>query len=332
MHESLVEILQCPACRGDLCWAVTERDGGRLLEAEASCYDCGAVYGVHDGIGGFLTADLQRTDLWDEGHGRLTEYLIAHPDVRNRLLDGPAEELEPVDRLLRAEYLEDTGDVAGAEEAGRGAREKLYTPELNDLWEECLEHMVQISLGQPGPLIDLVSGRGTLVELLAEQDAPIIVSTELSLRGLHRGRRRLKYKGQADKVSHLVVDVRKTPFCDQGSPTLLSHMGLANIPEGASDALSELKRVCGGMLLFSHAFCRPDDTVHAPLLRDIGHPLAFLDDAMKALDSAGWDAEILINRRVPVKPTPASELVPEMTVDRFPLADAEFDGVLVIAC
>ena len=332
MHESLVEILQCPACRGDLCWAVMERDGGVLLEADASCRDCGATYQVREGIGAFLTPDLQGTDLWEERHGQLTEYLIAHPDVRSKLIDGPLEELEPVDRLLRAEYLEDLGDVEGAEEAGRGAREQLYTPELSDLWNECLEHMVEISLGQPGPLVDVASGRGTLVELLAEQDSPLIVATDFSVRVLRRARRRLQQKGRADRVSHLVVDVRKMPFCDQGAPTLLSHMGLANIIEGATDALSELRRVCGGVFLFSHAFCRPDDPVHAPVLRDTGHPLAFLDAAMEELDSAGWDAEVPINRRIPMKPTPTSKLVPGMIADRFPLADAEFDGVLVIAC
>jgi len=327
-----VEILVCPACRGDLCWAVMERDGGVLLEADASCRDCGATYQVREGIGAFLTPDLQRTDLWEEGHAELTEYLSTRPGLRAALVDGPLEDLEPVDRLLRAEYLEDLGDVEGAEEAGRGAREQLYTPELNALWDECLDHMVQMSSGQPGPLVDVASGRGTLVELIAEQDGPLIVATDFSVRVLRRGRRRLQQKGRADRVSHLVADVRRMPFCDQGAPTLLSHMGLANIIEGASDALSELRRVCGGLFVFSHAFCRPDDPVHAPILQDIGHPLAFLEKAMEALSSAGWEVEIPINRRVPVKPTPTSELVPEMAVDRFPLADAEFDGVLVMAC
>ncbi len=332
MHESLVEILLCPACRGDLCWTVMERDGGVLLEADASCQDCGVTYQVREGIGAFLTPDLQRTDLWEEGHAEITEYLSTRPGLRAALVDAPLEDLEPVDRLLRAEYLEDLGDVAGAEQAGRGAREQLYTPELNELWDECLAHMAQISSGHPGPIVDVASGRGTLVELMVEGDCPLIVATDFSVRVLRRSRRRLLYMGQAGRVSHLVVDARKTPFCDDSIPALSSHMGLANIIVGASDALSELKRVCGGVLLFSHAFCRPDDPVHAPILREIGHPLAFLEDATEALDSAGWDAEILINRRVPVKPTPTSKLIPEMIVDRFPITDAEFDGVLVAAC
>ena len=332
MHESLVEILQCPACRGDLCWTVMERDGDVLLEADASCRDCGATYHVREGIGAFLTPDLQRTDLWQERHRQLTEYLIAHPDVRSKLIDGPLEELEPVDRLLRAEYLEDLGDVEGAEEAGRGAREQLHTPELSDLWNECLEHMVQISSGQPGPLVDVASERGLLVELLAEQGSPLIVATDINLRALRRARRPLQQKGLADRVSHLVVDVRKMPFCDQGVPAILSHMGLASVLEGELDALSELRRVCSGALLFSHMFYGSDAPGRVLKSRDASHRLAILPDTMEALDSAGWDAEILVNRRVPVKPMPASKLVPGMIVDRFPLADVELDGVLVIAC
>ena len=331
MHETLIDILVCPACRGELSWTVAERDGGDLLEADASCQGCGAGYPVREGIGAFLTPDLLREDLWEETHSELTGYLNTRPELRARLIDTPLDELEPVDRFLRADYLDELGDVAGAEQAGRGAREQLYTPELWELWNECLDRMVQMYSGHHGPVVDVASGRGTLAELMAEGDCPLIVATDFSVWVLRRSRRRMQHKGMASRVSHLVVDARRTAFGDGSIPVLVSHVGLGNIMEGVSDALSELRRVCGGVLLFSHAFFRPDDPVHAPIMREFGHPLAFLEDAMQALSTAGWDVEILVNRRVPVKPTPISKLVPEMTVDRIPLAEAELDGVLIRA-
>lgn len=332
MRESLVEILQCPGCRGELRWDVGERAGGELLEADATCQDCGAAYPVREGIGAFLTPDLQREDLWEETHSILTTYLNTHPDIRSRLIDAPLEELEPVDRFLRAEYLDDLGDVAGAERAGRGAREQLYTPELNELWNDCLDYMAEISSGQPGPVVDVASGRGTLAELMAEGDCPLIVATDFSVRPLRRSRRSMERRGMASRLSHLVVDARRTPFADGSVPLLVSHAGLGNIMEGVSDALAELKRVCAGVFVFSHTFFQPDDPVHAPILREFGHPMAFREDAMQALDEAGWDVEILIDRLVPVEPTPASTLVPEMAIDRIPLAATEFEGVLIQAC
>jgi len=331
MHERLIEILVCPGCRGALRWDIGSRDAGRIWDADGACADCEAVYEVREGIGAFLTPELQRTDLWEESHGALTQHLSAHPEVRAQLVDGPLEELGPADQVLRAEYLDERGDIAGAEEARRAAQEHLYTPEFNVLMKECVERMTELLPSGQGPAIDVASGRGTLLEPLVERKLPLLVATDFSTRVLRRSRQRLEHKGMASPVSHLVVDARTWPFRDRTVPSLVSHMGLANILEGASDALAELRRVCSGVLLFSHAFCLPEDPVHAPLFRKSGHPLAFLDEGLQALQAAGWDAELIVRRRVPVRPTPSSTLVPEMVVDRFPSAEAEFEVVLVHA-
>ncbi len=331
MDEHLIEIIVCPGCRGELRWDIRLRGEGRLWEADGACADCEAVYQVREGIGAFLTPDLQRTDLWEEWHGALTQHLSAHPEVRAKLVDGPLEELGPADQMLRAEYLDEQGDVAGAEEARRAAQERLYTPEFNALAKECVTRMVERLPSGEGPVVDVASGMGTLLEPLVERDLPLLVATDFSVRILRRSRRRLEHKGLAAPVSHLVVDARRMPFRDRSVPGLVSHMGLANILEGASEVLAELRRVCSGVLLFSHAFCLPEDPVHAPIFRKSGHPLAFLDDGLQALKTAGWDAELVVRRRVPVKPTPSSALLPEMTIDRFPIAEAEFEGVLVLA-
>jgi len=66
MHEYLLPMLECPACHGKLEWTVTESDGEHVESAEAICTSCAAVYPVHEGIGVFLSPDLQRQDLREE--------------------------------------------------------------------------------------------------------------------------------------------------------------------------------------------------------------------------------------------------------------------------
>jgi len=66
MHEYLIPMLECPACHGKLKWTVAGSDGEHVERAEAICTSCAAVYPVHEGIGIFLTPDLQRHDLWEE--------------------------------------------------------------------------------------------------------------------------------------------------------------------------------------------------------------------------------------------------------------------------
>lgn len=332
MHEALFEILLCPRCRSGLSWSIGERDGAKItMGAGADCATCGATYHIRDGVGAFLTPDLQRTDLWEESHGSLTRYLNEHPDAKARLIDGPLDDLEPVDRFLRSEYLEDLGDFAGAENARRGTGQHLYTPEMIAVMDECTACLVDLIPENDLPVVDVASGRGTLLEPMVQRELPFVVSTDFSARILRRNRRRLQQRGITDSISYLVMDARKTPFRDRSVPCLVSHMGLANILDGASDALLELRRICSGSFLFTHAFCKPDDPVHAPMLRRHGYPLAFLEDGLQALSRAGWAVDIIIQKRVPVRPTPSSTIVPEAAIDAFPLDDTEFDYALLRA-
>ncbi len=332
MHQDLISMLLCPHCMSDLRWDVGKRDDeSTILEADADCPTCGATYQVREGIGAFLTPDLGRTDLWEESYGHLAQFLNANHEIRAQLIDSSLDELDPVDRFLRSEYLEERGDFAGAERARRGTGRHLYTPEMNAVMDACTARLTELIPGDASPVVDVASGRGTMIEPMVERGLSLIVSTDYSLRVLRRSRRRLQHDGVDGTVSHLVVDARKTPFRDRSIPTLVSHMGIANILDGAGEALAELRRVCRGSFLFTHMFCQPDDPDHAPILRKSGHPLAFLDEGLKALCRAGWDVEVIVKERVPIRPTPSSTLAPDMTIDAFPLTETEFDFALLRA-
>ncbi|QUL99274.1 MAG: Trm112 family protein [Candidatus Fermentithermobacillus carboniphilus] len=94
MREHLRDLLVCPACRGELTWDIFEVEnsdtqiaiedtgvgGARapdydVMEGRAECSACGATYSVKDGIGAFLTPDVQREDLWEEVDSHLSAFL-----------------------------------------------------------------------------------------------------------------------------------------------------------------------------------------------------------------------------------------------------------------
>jgi uncharacterized protein YbaR (Trm112 family) len=126
VHTFVVELLQCPHCRGALIWTLTEQSGDRIEEGTAHCVACGATYPVREGIGLFLTPELPRDDLWEQAGSGLTAHLGEHPDVERWLMDVRLEALGASDLFFRAMVHEDHGELAAAKAAAKLAHHRLY--------------------------------------------------------------------------------------------------------------------------------------------------------------------------------------------------------------
>src|SRR5512141_2092907 len=109
MHTYLIEMLECPACHGKLDWDITEQNEDRIETAQVCCNSCAAVYSVRDGIGLFLTPELQRNDLWEQVDSGLIQHLRDHPQHERQLMDVPLDTLTPADQFFRALWLEEQG-------------------------------------------------------------------------------------------------------------------------------------------------------------------------------------------------------------------------------
>ena len=92
MHDYLIDMLECPACRGELAWRIDDRRGSRVETAEARCEACGNVYPTQEGIGVFLTSDLPREDLWEQQNSWLIEHLREHPEVERQHQEDEEQE------------------------------------------------------------------------------------------------------------------------------------------------------------------------------------------------------------------------------------------------
>jgi uncharacterized protein YbaR (Trm112 family) len=88
MHPFLIDLLQCPACRGLLNWHTHQSTPEHIETAEARCAACGVTYPVREGIASFLTPDLPRDDLWEQVDSELSAYLATDPDAEAALMNA----------------------------------------------------------------------------------------------------------------------------------------------------------------------------------------------------------------------------------------------------
>jgi methyltransferase family protein len=259
----------------------------------------------------FLTAEAAE-DIWAASESGLSRALRENPELERALLDPPAAELAPADRMFRSFVLEERGDYTEA-----ASLDDLYTPEMN----ACREQAFAALLARlDGPVVDLASGRCLLVERM---EVPVI-ATDVSPHVLARDRER----GVADEV--LAFDARATPFADGAVETMTTFLGLANV-ENPGPLFRELRRVVSGRLLAIHQLY-PEGDENAAAISELGlSRLLYRETFFAALGEAGWDAQVVFECRARALPTPVGEVLEGAAIDGLPVAPTEIDWLVVEA-
>jgi uncharacterized protein YbaR (Trm112 family) len=331
MQSYLVEMLECPACHGELEWDVTERHDGRIETADVRCVACTAVYPVREGIAVFLTPDLPRDDLWEQVDSHLAQYLREHPEVEHQLMDVPLETLAPADQFFRALILDERGEYAQAKIAAELARTKLYTPEYLACSDSQINHAIEHLSSSADPIVDLASGMGHLVEEMARGLTQPIVATDFSPRVLRRDRWRLEFFGLYDRVSLLAFDARRTPFRDGAIKTLTTYQGLSNIRE-PGNLLCELRRIVSGEFLALSMFFRENGEANAAVISEMGlSRLLFRRSALECFAEAGWEVEVVYSCFGKARPTPTGVVLEGVGIDALPAAETTLEWCTLAA-
>ena len=331
MHTYVMEWLECPACHDHLDWVNVEQSANRIETADAHCRKCAAVYPVRDGIGVFLLPELPRNDLWEQVDSGLIRYLREHPDVERHLMTSPLEELSPADQFFRALVLEEQGDYATAKAIQESANESLYSPEYRHCWNSQVDYVTEWLSAAEGPIVDLASGRGYLVEKLIRRLPWPIVVTDFSPRVLRRDRRWLESFGAYDRVSLLAFDARRTPFRNGAVKTLTTNLGLPNI-ESPGSLLAELRRISSGPFLAISHFYPEDDETNRQAIREAGlETLLYRRTALGCFAEAGWKVEVRNACVGKARPTPTSVVLEGAQIDSLPVAETTLEWCVVLA-
>ena len=331
MHDYIRELLQCPQCAGALIWTITTRQDERIVAGEAQCAACGATYPIREGIGLFLTPDLTRNDLWEQAGSGLTRHLSEHPEVERRLMDSPPETLGAADLFFRSMALEERGYFDRTRELLDRAYEGLYTAEYRACFARALDAIVARVRGGDGPVVDLASGRGMLVERMVDAlDCPII-ATDFSPRILRRNRRWLEHWGRYDRVSLLAFDARRTPFKDSVVVTLTTNLGLPNIEE-PTRLLGELRRIVSGTLLAVSQFYPEDDAANGAAIHSARlETMLYRQATLAAFAAAGWRVTLEDRCLGHAEPTPVGVIIEGAGIDGLPVAATTLEWGILIA-
>jgi ubiquinone/menaquinone biosynthesis C-methylase UbiE/uncharacterized protein YbaR (Trm112 family) len=329
MHDRLTDMLECPACHGELTWQISDHRQERIESAEAQCRNCGSSYPTREGIGVFLTPDLPRDDLWEQMDSWLTPYLREHPEIERQLMETPLETLGPADQSFRASVLDDRGQFDLAKVV-RDQATPVYTAEHLAASASQMDFVLERLSAADGLIVDLASGAGHLVEEMARELARPLVATDFSPNILRRDRVRWEHFGLYDRISLLAFDARRTPFKDGAVETMTSYVGLANIRE-PGPLLEELRRVVDGALLAVSHFYDEESQANAEVIREAQLETAlYRAAALAAFAAAGWEVEVANAFPALARPTPRSAIL-GAGIDGLPVTETMLEFCVLVA-
>lgn len=331
MHDFLVDLLICPKCYGELDWQIEQRSLNHIEKGEARCQVCHTSYPVQDGIGYFLLPDSGREDLWQEVDSHLVQHLQQNPEIEKRLMGVPLETLSPADQFFRAMVHEEREEFELAEESQSVANSGIYTDAYLSCWQSQTKYLMDRLASNDKPLIDLASGRGYLVEKLAQNHDFPIVATDFSPKVMRRNRRWFEYLGISDRVSLLAFDATKMPFKDASLEIMTSNLGLPNI-KGPSELLHELRRVLAGRFMSITHFYPVDDNQNRELLRQANLETMLVRDlASASFEQSGLQVEFTNICLSLAEPTPVGVVLEGAGIDALPVAETNLEWCLLEA-
>ena len=319
MQKYLIEILECPKCNGKLDWSITEESHNRIEIAKACCEDCSSTYPVRDGIGIFLTTDLDRNDLWEQVDNRLDQLLKQHPEIEKKLMDAPLHTLGAVDQHYRGDVHSSRGEREAATKAYTLARKGLYSADTIRCWDNQMDYLINELFQYEGPIVDLASGRCGLVKRMLKYLPNMIVATDFSPTVLVENRKRLIEQDLYDRVSLLAIDARQTPFATDSISVLTTLLGLNNILNPGK-LLQELFRIVNGKFLAVSNFYPEDDQENGAVIEEAGlAETHYRDRLLQHFRDAEWSVDVKNSCSIDTIPAPPGIVLEGALVDGLPV-------------
>lgn len=328
MHKYIMDMLECPDCHHELIWSIQEETEDRIINGIAECSYCQATYPIKDEIAVFLTPDLPINDLWSQSENHFKKYLREHPDINERFMSTPNDKLYPADLFVKAYLLEETNPTEATKLMNK-ALKGIYTEDYIKGRDLQLEYIVN-NIKTDDPIVDLASGRGTLVEQLAKNVDNYLIATDFSPLILKKDKAIFNDLDLDEKISFLSFDARRTPFKNGAVKILTTFVGLPNI-EKPMELLHELRRIIGGKLLAINHFYPKDDIDHQLVIKEMNmETFLYQGNLIKAFEVANFKVEN--NNITPrlVKPTPLGKFF-NFRIDGLPIKDTTLSWCVTCA-
>lgn len=107
MHKTLIPLLACPVCHGELRKQIVREDRTHLIEGEFTCMKCKQKYPVIDQIGVFIETKEATNDLWKKQEDFAKRFQKEHPIQYFLLTRTFLGNIKPEHHFLKGLLLED---------------------------------------------------------------------------------------------------------------------------------------------------------------------------------------------------------------------------------
>lgn len=265
-----------------------------------------------------------RKDSWEENRSGLSLFFQGHPDIAAALEESDNGSLNGADLAAKSALYQGRGLMREAAELFRQAWSRCYPAEYVSAFEAEADFIAGELANCPGPITDIASGRGMLVERLLKKTRAPITATDLSQSVLsdHLGAR-FPQEIRSGRLTLTACDAKSLPFPDGALPAVTTCLGLQNIP-GPEGALRELRRACGGRLYAMCIFFPEDDAENHKAAAQLGLEGAYSQkELVGLLERCGWQVSCHVGPAFSLPPTPAGVVVPGARFDALPVAGTE---------
>ena len=307
MHTSLIPLLACPTCHGELKSHVISQNKLHIIEGEFTCKNCGRNYPVDDSIGIFLVDTEKNRDFWKEQEDFATKFRRQHPTEFFLLTKTFLGNIRPEHHFLKGLLLDD-------EEILQRATKRIYTKDYLQGYEKTKRALWEEEKDKQGVILEIAYGRGMFFKefIRSRQGSGVYVATDFSATVLRNDFRWLRANGLAEKVTLMAVDAKLMPFRDSSVPSMVSNIGLPNIREGEKAVEEAFRILVPGGVFITNLMLTTENTKNYAKAKELSlHQFYVRQNSEEAFRKAGFTFTVDELHRGLVRPTPGGiDLLP----------------------
>lgn len=300
MHKTLVPLLICPICHGEVTGQIDEDNDIHILEGRFICQNCQRTYPVADGIAVFLDIKEKRNDLWKQQETFAAAFRREHPIRYFVLVRTPLGNIKPDHQFLKGLMLED-------EKTLEKATRRIYTKDYMIGYEKTKQALAEVENDNPSIILEIACGRGGFFKpfIQSRHGNGVYIASDFSPTVLKSNLKWLSANELQDQVTWMAFDAKSMPFRGNSIPAAVSNLGFPNI-QSDGKAVVETFRVLApkGKLLTNFMFTS-EETANYAKARELGLEQFYLRRNVEdALNRAGFKFSLEELHSGPVRPTP----------------------------
>jgi uncharacterized protein YbaR (Trm112 family) len=320
MHKTLVTLLICPVCHGELKSRIAKQDEAHIIEGEFECKNCKRKYPVVDSIGVFLGDGEKRDDFWREQEDFATRFRREHPIQFFLLTKTFLGSIKPEHHFLKGLLLEN-------EKILERATERIYTKDYLTGYEKTKKVLYEVEKDNPPIILEIACGRGGFFKefVRSRRGNGVYVATDFSPTVLHSNLKWLRANKLEEKVTLLAFDAKVAPFRDSSVPAMVSNLGLPNIRNNGK-AVQEAFRVLvpRGIFITNFMFTT-EQTENYVKSKELGLAQFYVRSGVDEIfRKAGFEFSLEELHRGAVRPTPGG-------IDLFPTVPDTYSFCIIRA-